>query len=391
MAIARDHTDWRLVWVLWGAGLGAAAQYGKVSVVFDQLGTLFPGAGTALGWAVSLVGGVGIVLGITAGVVVARVTLRRALLFGLWLGAGVSFFQALSPAFGLFLVSRVLEGVSHLAVVVAAPTLIAKCSTYHAQGLALTLWGTFFGVAFALLVWLGLPLVDALGVPALFAAHGVYLAVFALVLGALLPREDAVSAALPTAREVLRRHLRVYRSPWLGAPAAGWLFYTFCFVSFITLIPPVLDPGQRAAILAAIPLVSIASSMTLGVWMLQRMSAVSVVQIGFLSAACCSVALALVTGDALLCLALAAAFGLVQGASFAAVPELNEAPENQALANGAMAQTGNIGNTLGTPVLFFLVTSAGYAAMLVVFGLVLFAGFAVHAFLRRRRTIAATA
>ena len=64
-------TNWRLVWLLWAAGLGAAAQYGKIAVIFDRLDTVYPTAGPALGFAVSLVGAVGIVLGVVAGVFVA--------------------------------------------------------------------------------------------------------------------------------------------------------------------------------------------------------------------------------------------------------------------------------------------------------------------------------
>ncbi|MEM9392648.1 MAG: MFS transporter [Pseudomonadota bacterium] len=385
MGTVRADTNWTLVLLLWVAGLGSAAQYAKVSVVFDRLGGLYPDAGPSLGWAVSLVGGVGIVLGVTAGVVVARITFRRALLFGLWLGAAVSVFQATGPIFEMFLISRVLEGVSHLAIVVAAPTLIASLSAPKDQGLALTLWGSFFGVAFALLVWFGLPFVDIFGVSALFGAHGLYMAVFAVLLTVLLPREKPQGAVLLTPREVVFRHVRIYRSPWLGAPGAGWLFYTFCFVSFLTLIPPYLDPAQKAMVLAAVPLVSIAASLTLGVWMLRFVSAVSVVQIGFVCASLLAFSLAALQGNAVLCLALAAALGLVQGASFAAVPQLNETPENRALANGAMAQTGNIGNTLGTPVLFFVSSSLGYSAMLIGLAIALACGATVHLFLALRR------
>lgn len=389
MTPACAKTNWPLVLLLWAAGLGAAAQYGKVSVVFDRLPALYPEAGAALGWAVSLVGGVGIVMGVVAGVVVGQITLHRAMIWGLWLGAAMSVAQALPLPFGVFLLTRLLEGLSHLALVVAAPTLIAAQSTARDQGLSLTLWGTFFGVAFALLVWMGLPLADAFGVPALFLAHGVYLALCALVLRPMLPADAPSAQARATLRSIAARHAQIYRSPWLGAPATGWLFYTFCYVSFLTLIPPYLDPAQRGGILTAFPLVSIVSSLTLGVWMLRRLPAVSVVQIGFASAAVCAAGLAVWQGDAVLCLALAAAFGLIQGASFAAVPELSDAPEKRALANGAMAQTGNIGNTIGTPIQFFVVTAMGYAAMLSVLASVLVLGFVVHTALRRRRRPAA--
>ncbi len=119
--------------------MGAAAQYGKVSVVFDALPSVYPGAGAALGFVVSLVGLVGIVFGVVAGLVVARVRYRRALISALWIGAGMSAFQALLPGLPLLLASRVIEGASHLAIVVAAPTLIAQLSAPKDRGLTLSL------------------------------------------------------------------------------------------------------------------------------------------------------------------------------------------------------------------------------------------------------------
>lgn len=93
-----DRTQFALVFALWGAGLGAAAQYAKISVIFDQLPAIYPDAGNALGFIVSLVGFVGIVLGVVAGLVVARIRYRRAMLWALWAGAAVSAFQATLPA-----------------------------------------------------------------------------------------------------------------------------------------------------------------------------------------------------------------------------------------------------------------------------------------------------
>ena len=233
-----ERTNFLLVFALWGAGLGAAGQYAKISVIFDQLGAVYPDAGAALGFIVSLVGFVGILLGVVAGLVVARIRYRRAMLWALWAGAGVSLFQALLPSLPLMLVSRVVEGVSHLAIVVAAPTLIAQLSEDRHQGLTLTLWSTFFGVAFTLLVALGLPLVEARGVPALFIAHSVWMVVFAVVLTLFLrPLETATKGQLSLSG-ILTDHLTIYRSARIAAPGAGWLFYTFCFLAILTVLPP---------------------------------------------------------------------------------------------------------------------------------------------------------
>jgi DHA1 family inner membrane transport protein len=374
-----DETSFPRVFALWAAGLGAAAQYGKMSVIFDLLPKIYPQAGASLGFLVSMVGGVGILLGVVAGLVVARIRYRRALLFALWLGAAVSAFQALLPGFGWMLASRVVEGLSHLAIVVAAPTLIAQLSTVKDRGFTLTLWGTFFGVAFAILTLIGRPLALTWGVPALFAVHALYMAGCALVLsGSLrsLPEEGPQPPfSLP---QILRDHLAIYRSPFLSAPAAGWLFYTFSFVSILTVLPPYLPEAWRAPTMAAMPLTSIAVSMTIGVALLRRLPAVSVVQTGFALSALSMLWLWLAPGAPLACLALAGAMGLIQGASFTAVAQLNNGPAAQAQANGAVAQMGNLGNSLGTPVMAFGLASFGGAALPLLAGGAFVMGLVAH-------------
>lgn len=384
-----QRTSWGLVFALWGAGLGAAAQYGKFSVIFHLLPDVYPDAGPALGFVVSVVGFVGILFGVVAGLWVVRIRYRRALIAALWVGAAVSVFQALLPPLPLLLASRIIEGLSHLALVVAAPTLISQLCAPKDRGFALTLWGTFFGVAFTILVWGGLPLVDQAGIPALMLAHAAYLGVFALILGRTLralPVEDPPLAASP--RRMLQDHLTIYSSARISAPAVGWLFYTFCFLGILTVLPPFIAPEQRALVIGAMPLVSIVVSMTLGVTLLRVLSAVGVVVLGFMGSAVTMLWLYIDPGDVLACFVLAGLLGLIQGASFAAVPQLNAMPAQQAQANGAMAQMGNVGNTLGTPVMAMVTASIGYAGIPILAGVVFICGGLAHLILARRRIAA---
>jgi len=371
--------SWPLILALWGAGLGAAMQYAKISVIYDLLSSVYPEGGAALGWLVSMVGGIGIVLGVVAAMLVARIRYRRALLGALWLGAAVSLGQALLPPLSAMLALRLIEGISHLAIVVAAPTLIAQIATDRQRGLALTLWGTFFGVAFAVMAWGGRPLAINVGIPALFALHAAYMAGFALYLSPRLrslPDEGAVAEC--SLRTVLATHIAIYRSPYINAPAIGWLFYTFCYVATLTVLPPFLDPSIRSLVMGAMPLVSIAVSMTIGVFLLRQFPAIHVVIFGFGLAALTMLWLWVTPAGALACMALAVAVGLIQGASFATVPQLNATPQAQAQANGAMAQMGNLGNTLGTPVMAMALTGWGYVSLPILAGVAFVMAMILH-------------
>jgi MFS transporter, DHA1 family, inner membrane transport protein len=112
------------------AGLGAAAQFGKISVLFQDLSAVYAGHGVvAMGWMVSVVGLVGLILGAVAGMVMGPLGLRRVMVAALVLAAGASAAQALLPPYPVMMALRVAEGLSHLAIVVVGPVLMARAAT----------------------------------------------------------------------------------------------------------------------------------------------------------------------------------------------------------------------------------------------------------------------
>ncbi|MEM7192844.1 MAG: MFS transporter, partial [Pseudomonadota bacterium] len=378
-----------LILVLWLAGLGAAAQFAKIAIPFSSLRALYPEAGEELGWLLSLISLLGVVFGMTAGVIVSRLGCYRLLIFALLLGAAVSLWQAALPSLTTMLVSRLIEGVSHLIIVVAAPTLIAQVSATRYRGLAMTLWSTFFGVSFAVVAWLGLPLTAAYGVNSLFLAHGLFMSAVAGLLIVSSTPSGVIQAAseVPLRFDMIwQRHMAAYRSPSISAPAIGWLFYTLTFVALLAILPDLLPAETRSLVTGVMPLASIAVALFVVSPLLAVVSASTIVMAGFLLAA--AVLALLIAGMPLsyACIALFAVLGLVQGASFAAVPELNGTVEAQVLSNGAIAQLGNLGNTLGTPVLLSLQGQWGLQGLLTTVLAVYVAGCFAHmvlAYLRR--------
>ena len=373
-----------LVILLWFAGLGAAAQFGKISILYQDLLQVYAGSGAvALGLVVSIVGMVGLIFGTTAGLVVARIGPRRAIVAALLAGAAMSALQSLLPPYLVMLASRIVEGASHLAIVVVGPTMIATLAPKRRRALAMTLWSSFFGVAYAALALIG-PFVSPFG---LLLGHAGYMAALAGVMALVLPPDPHQSFA--AIGNLWQRHAAIYTSPWLAAPAMGFCCYTFLYVAILTLLPPQTPLSHRALMAAGMPLVSILVSLTLGVWLLRHMTAVRLVMLGYAAAMPGFVVLGLLWGQGagmvLGGFMLAGALGIVQGASFAALADLNPRPEDRASAAGALAQLGNLGTTTGTPLLAALLAQAGPPGLVLAAVGLCGLGIALHALQARRR------
>lgn len=283
------------------------------------------------------------------------------------------------------LVSRAVEGASHLAIVVAAPTIIARIAPAKFRNAAMALWSTFFGVSFALMAWLGAPFVVTHGLPVLFIAHGIAMASLACLLALLLRHTFDAPEGRVEATNLIAAHARAYRSPYIAAPAMGWLFYTITFVSLLAIVPGLLPPGTSNRVATLMPLLSIAVSMLAVPLFMWRFSATSVVILGFTFGIFTVTLLVFGAPLAAVAVLLFGVLGLVQGASFAAVPELNPTTEDRALAYGAVAQTGNIGNLIGTPILLAVLDQGGEASL---FGIVIVfyvLAIASHLWFARRR------
>lgn len=347
-----------LTLTLYLAGLGAAGQFSKLAVSFVTLTQVYSGASEAiLGLAVSLISLVGLILGLVAGIVVSRIGARRALVGALVLGAVMSLWQATLPSLEILMLSRVLEGASHLLIVVAAPTLIAEATPDRYRPAALTLWSTFFGVAFALTAVIAPWVIAQGGLSLLIGAHGVWMAVACVAILLVLPH-PVITPAPAAPVSVLRRHLTAYVTPGIAMPALAWLCYTLTFVSVLTALPLLMGDTAPTWLAAIAPLVSIAVALTLGVAILSRHPAQPVVTLGFALSAVVAVVILMAGFTTVTVLLLFASMALVQSAGFAVVPQINADAPSRALANGALAQMGNLGNLSGTPLLIALYQGA---------------------------------
>lgn len=253
----------------------------------------------------------------------------------------------------------------------------------------MTLWSSFFAVSFALTAALGLPLAQAFGDGAIFRAHAVYMAVFAGFVWATLPKDSVEVTPFPNPKTLLLQHATIYRSARIAAPAMGFMCYTLTYVALLTLLPPMIGGPQQTLIATAMPLVSIAISLTFGVWLLRWVPAVRMVQAGFAASILSALWLWAVWGIewpmVAAALTLAGMLGIVQGASFAAIAQINATGESRAHATGAIAQLGNLGTTSGTPLLALIIAGQGVPGMALFIIIPSVIGIAVHQIQAHRR------
>jgi len=135
------------------AGIVAALQIGKAAIAAPLIRDDLALDLAALGWVVGIFGILGLVGGIPAGALVARVGDLRMLILGLLGIAAGSFLGAASSGYPMLLASRVGEGLGFLMVVVAGPTILNRVVSGPDRNIAFACWSCFMptGMAVAML------------------------------------------------------------------------------------------------------------------------------------------------------------------------------------------------------------------------------------------------
>lgn len=371
------RTHWPRIVCLWLCGVVAAMQFAKISFAFAALQQWYGLSAAQMGVILSTVGMVGLVFGVTMGLYAHAIGYRRLLLSGLALGAVLAALQALMlPPFWLW-VTRVLEGVSQLAVVVAAPTLITAQCVPPQRSLAMGLWSTFVGVAFALTGALGPVVLSGMGLNGLLGLHGLGMAAMLAWAAWVLPvdAERWGERVWPSLKAVPRHHFHIYTRWETALPGLSFFCYTGMAVALLTFLPQ-LAGANKPWLAVVLPLMGISGTFSAG-WLAQAwVTPLWLVRLAFLGVGlaglglwgCAALGLDLAPA-ALLLMYLA---GMAGGAAFSLIPYLSQETLVQSRANGAVAQMGNLGSTVGPPVFAALLAAWGMAGLaMLVLGLAL--------------------
>jgi MFS transporter, DHA1 family, inner membrane transport protein len=389
MPRASAHPVW--IALLYLAGTLAACQYAKIPHILPGLLMQTPMSGMQQAIALSLIGVAGVIAGSFAGAAVMALGLRRSLVAGLLLGLVGALLPLAVASYKLILLARLIESISHMAIVVTVPTLmLALCRPDHRPRL-MALWSAYFTVTFIVVALLAPKILSLAGWQGMAGLHALMLLLLGLAM-LRLPSQESTSdtsvelRAGPLSLAALwHAQVRLLGQRRLLVIPATFFGYTLLFVALVSALPRELGQAgiSQAHALAqpawvwamALPGAALVGTGLSMLALRQGMPAFQLVSIsaaGLVLAAC---GLAFLTqGGLFMSLTALAAFvllGLLPAGVVGSIPSLFPPDEPDiALVNGGLVQFGNLGNFVGSPILAALLMHFGWFG----FSAYLFAG-----------------
>lgn len=290
----------------------------------------------------------------------------------------------------LLLASRAVEGLGFLAVIVAAPALLAAITPAPRAGRVFALWSTFMPVGMTIIL-VAAPLLPVLGWRGLWLANAALLAGYALVVALRTKGLSLPPPAEPIgedARDTLSR-----RGPWL---LAG-LFTVFCtaFFAAFGFLPTILgerlavSPPAASLLTALAILASAGGNLFCGRLIARGWSGRGLLVIGFAAMAVCGIGIFTpsmpAAGAYVSCLMFSAISGLIPVVLFDAAPHHAPRPDRAAASMGLLMQGNNLGLLVGPAAAGLLAGSLGWPSLAALVAVVALAGIALAAMLPPRR------
>ena len=372
----REQSSINPAWIVVAAGVSASLHVGKlppaVAVLQQQLGVSLVQAGFLL----STVQVAGMLLGLAVGLTADRWGLRRTMLIGLALMAAASAVGAAATSFGWLLITRVVEGLGFLLVVMPAPGLIRRSVSVQAMSGFMGWWGAYMPIGSATALLLGPFVLHALGWQAWWLLLGAASALAGLAVWQLVPPDASCRTAVSSAEAEHPWQARLaltLRSPGPWLVATTFAVYSGQWIGLVGFLPTIYAQagltaqvaGMLTAVVAAANLVG---NLSAGRLLQRGWSAARCLQMGFGGMAVCAL-LAFVqwNGEALLPLAarfavivlFSAIGGLIPATLFTTAVRLAPDASTVSTTVGFMQQLSCVGQFAGPPLIAALASIVG--------------------------------
>jgi len=365
VAAADESTRWAYVWLLLACGIGCAMQVGKVPPALGFIQRDLHLGLVAGAWVISMFSVVGASLGCLTGSIVDRMGPHRAATGGLFCIAAASLIGSVAPLPWVLLLSRALEGMAFVLVVVAVPSLLVASASENDRRYVPALWGIYMPSGMAISLATAQPVLQAHGWRALWQVDALVLLLLALLL-MLAPAPSLVmrGRALPTLRELLRSVCHP------GPVLLGVIFgcYTVQYMAVMGFLPTILQAqgttAQAAGLLSALAVMTNAAGNLIVPALIARGAAPR----RLMAVACLVMIVAAVgiylaalpaTVRYLFVMTLSGVGGLIPASLFALVPKLAQDRRSTATTMGFVVQFSHVGQLAGPPAVAAVAAAAG--------------------------------
>ncbi|CAI0829044.1 MFS transporter [Serratia proteamaculans] len=361
-------TQWPAIVNVLFAGIAVALHVGKATIALPELQREFGRSLESLSWIISAFPFIGVFGGIAAGQLVRRWGDRRLLGLGLMIVSVASFAGATQHDFTGLIVTRVIEGIGFVIVVVAAPTVLTRVVAPQQRNLVFSIWSTFMPAGIAISLFFGPHFTDW---QQSWVAGGILTLLAALLLPLTTPRMVTTAAAATTVklRQALASILRA-RQPLLLALI--FTTYNLQFFAVMAFLPIFLMQrigltlAAAGGVSAAVIAVNILGNLFAGVLLSRGLRARTLLAIAsmLMGLAGASVFLS-ITPNAMLvpvCLLFSGIGGMLPATILAATPAAAPEPTLIPLSLGLVMQGIYLGQVVGPIVLSSLVAYAGWSA-----------------------------
>jgi MFS family permease len=364
------RTRWGVIMFIVACGMVGAAQVFKFAPAMPTIRRELGLGLVAGGWVFSIVNLIAMLMGFVAGTLSDIFGHRRTLMIGLLaLGLG-SMAGSFAESGAVMLLSRVIEGIGFLAVVVAAPGLIAAEATVRDRHLAFSLWGVYHPAGVALMLVSAPFILEALGWRVVWQGISGLSFLFAALVLVYRPQlsDRSLSEGAAFGRVVQNLKLTL-AAPGPRLLALTFAFYAFSFISVVAWLPTfMIEHRGFSAVLAGslTALVIIANAvgnLAAGIFLHRglRYYLPILVTAGMMALA----ALVIFSGtlpDGLrygACLIYSLFGGMVPTTVFAAGPVMAPSRTQLGAVNGMIVQGANFGSVFGPPAVAAVVAWSG--------------------------------
>jgi len=359
-------TRWGVVVIAMLAAVIAAGHVGKLPPALPEIRAELGLDIVAAGWLASIFSATGMISAIVFGAVASRLNPWRTAITGLVLLTASGLGGALAASSAQLFVSRFLEGLGFLAVVVAAPSLIASATSGRERGMALGFFAAYMPAGVSIMIFAAPAAFYLGGWRLLWIAVASLTATGALLMAAIGRTQGIPSQARAVPWSTIGQAL-AQPGPWLMAGC--FALYGAQLYALITWMPTFMieergaDPAVASALTAMIVVANGICSF-FGGWLLHRGAApwAMIVVAGAAMAISAFTAFSGAMPDAvryLASLTLCGAGGVVAAASFASAPLFAATPAQTGVLNGLIVQASNLAQFAGPTALATGVSRSG--------------------------------